>query len=200
MAAQTFGEMRAELVARGFAYLDTTRLNRFINEAYMELCELEAWPFVEKTSSSAAPITFTDMRQVLSVTDTINLTMLGPSDRRTLAMTGDLTTAGTPAWWYFEGDVMKVYPVATNTLSVRYLYVPALLSADADFPVVPDRFVYMILDGAAIKAYKDSDNFQNAASLRQEYDRGVAQMRETLLERNLDDPYVIVSVGDHTDA
>lgn len=199
--SQTFAELQTEFYARGYDYLaqdqaGQTRAKRWLNEAYLELCELADWPFLEGDITGAAPLTITDLRQVLSVTDATNKAQLWGADRRTLLDNySDLTLTGTPTQFYLEGSILKVYPASTTvTLSVRYLGIPVALSGATDKPVVPNQYQYLIIDGAVLRAMKDSDNFSGAKALQEHYDMGVGRMAQTYLARNLHNPDYIVSV------
>lgn len=190
------GTMRTELQARGVTDLSNSRANQFLNDAYHSLCEMEAWPFLETTASGSAPLTVSDLRAVLYVLDTSNDLQLAPGDARDLSYNDPdfATTTGSPNSYWIDGSAVKVYPVSTVTLSVRYLKVPADLSADGDTPVVPTRYHQLIVDLAQVKVLgRDRDNPELVAGLRQEVDRDLAQMRDTLLDRNYDSPdYILV--------
>ena len=202
-ASQTFLELQAEFYARGYDYLaqdaaGQTRAKRWLNESYLELCELADWPFLEADITGVAPLTITDLRQVLSVRDSTNRQQLWGDDRRTmLDRFEDLTITGTPTQFYLEGTILKVYPVQAVTLQVRYLAIPVALSGDTDEPVIPNQHQYLIIDGAVIRAMKDSDNFNGVAVLRAEYDVGVGRMMQTYLNRNLHNPDYIVRAPDY---
>lgn len=199
----TFLEMQTEFWARGFDYLSEdaagiTRTQRFLNEAYLELCEEEPWPFCESDEGGVAPLEIANLRQILSVnTDTANLINC---DRRTLAERyTDLTLKGTPLYWYLEGNDLHIYPVsATADVTVRCILAPTELSGDSDKTVVPSRYQSLIIDKAVIKGYKDSDDYRDLVpSLQAMYDRDVDRMRFALLHRNYQDSDTILSVGGH---
>jgi hypothetical protein len=77
---------------------------------------------------------------------------------------------------------VRAYPVtvATNT-TVYYLKVPADLSAGGDIAIIPTRFHDLIVDGAVLRAYMDSDNFQEAEQLQQIMAAKLENMRSALL-------------------
>lgn len=202
--SQTFLELQTEFYARGYDYLaqdlaGQTRAKRWLNESYLELCELADWPFLEADITGTAPLTITDLRQILSVRDSTNKTQLWGDDRRTmLDRFEDLTITGTPTQFYLEASILKVYPANTSaSLQVRYVAIPTALSVDADKPVIPNQYQYLIIDGAVIRAMKDSDNFNGVAVLRAEYDVGVGRMMQTYLNRNLHNPDYIVRAPDY---
>lgn len=195
---QTFGEMQTELYARGFDFLEddatgVTRAKRWLNEAYKELCDLADWPFTAATTTQAPPYTFTNLKNIETVYDTVtDLTLYGATRQNLTWWFGDLTQTGNAQYWYLDGEVLRVYPVSTNSLSIRYQSVPADLTLDANEPVVPDRFRYLIVDGAVIKGYKDTHNFEHLAALRNEYMAGVDAMFYSVLGRGAEQ-YVLQS-------
>jgi hypothetical protein len=196
VALATLADLRAEFSARGFNYLDdtgTTRQDQYINQAYLELCEEEPWPFLETTASGAAPLAIADLGSIASVVNSASNTVLFRSDRRTLLDAyNDLTTSGTPSWYYVtNGTTLNTYPVG-GTLAVRYWKVPVELQAVGDVPVIPQRYRNLIVDGAARRAYQDKDNFQAADAVEAERMRGVERMRQTLLEQDRFQPDTVV--------
>lgn len=194
--ATTLSTLRAELEDRGFNYLTTARIDRYINRAYNELCEAADWPFLQASQSGTSPQTITDVRQVLTVRDTTNNNSLDYWDRRILqrSVQEDLTTdTGSPYAWYWDSDgVVRSYPENSGvTLEIIYLKTPSLLVNTDDEVIVPDRYAYIIVDGAARKAYQDSDNFEAAGAIQQEWNLQVEQMRMNLMYRNLDSPTLV---------
>lgn len=192
----TLAEMRAEILARGFDYLTTARANLMLNQAYQELAEIENWGFLETSTSGAAPLTISDLRTVLSVTDsTQNNRKVTYADRRDLVDSyGDLTTTGAARHYFVDNGVVRTYPVG-GTLTVRYVKVPADLTLDADVPLFPARWHYLIVEGAVRRAYQDSDQFEAAEASRQEWGFQLDIMRGSLLDTNDDgvDRVVLVS-------
>ena len=195
LPSQTFLELQTEFYARGYDYLneDTagrTRAKRWLNEAYLELCEKSDWPFVEGDISGVAPLTITDLRQVLSVwDDTQNITIYH-KDRKWLRDTfGDLTFAGSCSWWYLEGTILKLYPADTGaSLRVRYLAIPPVMSADGDVPVIPNAYQHLIVDGAVLRGMKDSDNYADVRELRLSYEADIERMKANYMLQDLGDP------------
>jgi hypothetical protein len=96
---------------------------------------------------------------------------------------GDLTTTGTPMFYYVTSGVVNVYPAnTTDSLSVRYYKIQTDLSASSDVPLIPDRFRAAIVEYAAAKAYMDSDNPQMVAECRAAGDRIIERMRESQID------------------
>lgn len=188
-ATTTFLQLQTEFYARGYDYLNdagagVTRAKAWINQAYLELCDEDLWPFLLTTASGAAPLAIADMRAIQSVQNTANAgDVLAPFPEDELTDYYNLlTTTGVPDYFYLDDTTVRTYPVG-GTLSVRYWKVPALLSANGDIAVVPDRFANLIVDGAVRRAANDNENAQAAQLAEQERQKGVEQMRESLLYR-----------------
>ncbi len=197
MGTLNLGTARTELLARGFDYLSAARANQMLNWAGQELNDAALWPWDETTTTQTAPWSPTDLKAVLGVLDTTNRQQLDSIDRRTLVDSfGDTTTTGTAMWYYLEGDVLKVYPVSTNSLSIRYLKRFAALSADVDTPPWPAFLDDVWVDLAVLRAMKDDDSFdgQGYQSLKQIVDDRLDRVRMTVLSRTLDRPASIVEV------
>lgn len=198
--AYTFADLQTEFYARGFDYLNdagagTARAKQWINDAVHAICEEAAWPFLEATATGTAPLTISDLREVLYVVDTAQKLRLRHSDARDVVdLDPDVTTSGTPAIYWIDGlTTLKVWQTNTaNTLSVRYIKVPTDLSADADVPVVPARYRSTIIDIAAARALEDSSNHDEAARLRQVAALDIERMKDSLLDRAADDQDFIV--------
>ncbi len=179
-----FVTLRTELAARGFDYLSDTRQGYFVNRSYQEMAGAADYPWLESTATGVAPLSITDLRTIESVVDSTTTTRLSPLDRRNIMATDtDLTTVGTPSFYYLTtGSTVAVYPAnTTDTLSVRYWKVPTDLTADSDEPGFPARFHQLIVDGATYFAYLDSDNFEAAGSTYDFWLRGRKDMDEQLL-------------------
>ena len=196
--AMDFAELQAEFAARGYDYLESARAERYINQSYKSICNRGQWPFLLTTTTGTAPLTISDLRAVLNVVDTTTNTKLYHADRRHLIESVDtlLTTTGTPAYWYQESrTVVSVYPAnTTDTLSVHYLKVPATLTG-SDAHLIPDEFEDLIIDGAVIRALKDNDELDAAASLTQFYNESLREMMDALLSRAHDGPNYIIQTN-----
>lgn len=187
--AETLLTVRTEFEARGFTHLGDSRATRLINDAYQWLVKKALWPFREATSSGAAPLTIADMDVIASVVDTANGNQkLHPKDRRELVRRfQDLTTAGTPLYYYIEGgSVVKTYPVG-GTLSVRYWKNATALSGDSDPLIVPDSWVQLVIDRAAYRGLLDAENWAGAASIKAEIADALADMMLDQLAQQADE-------------
>lgn len=193
--------LRAEFVARGYDYVDsggTTRQDSFINRGYHRICEEADWPFLQIVASGTAPLSsLTDIREVIYVLDTTNNAELQGSTANDIAyLDPNVSTAGTPQYWWLDQDTIKVYPTsASASLSVRYVKVPTDLSSGSDTPVLPTRYHPLIVDAAVLEAAKDADDLNTLQVLQADYDRRIQEMKRTLLNRNHQGPDYIRPVN-----
>ena len=84
-----------------------------------------------------------------------------------------------------------VYPLPDAAYVIEYVYYkfPDDLSAFDDTMIVPDRFKYIIIDGAMVYMMRFRSNEQSAQIHQQKFDEGIKSMRRLLL----DDPLVMRS-------
>ena len=171
------------MAARGFTYLNDggaglTRLKRMIVDAMHDLDDSERWPYLAASTSGAAPLTVSDLDGVERVTQ--NQEPLQASSRDVLLeLYGDLTVAGTPAYYYLASPtVVSVYPASTASINVTYWKVGPDLSSGSDVPLMPDRFRSAIVERACAYAYRDNDDREMSAVCMAESDRIVQRMRE----------------------
>lgn len=188
-----FSQLRAELLARGFDYLATgDRDAHYINIAYLELCGLYLWPFLEESATGTAPLAISDLGTIEAVIDEdLQRELLPVEYRDLLAEYGDLSTSGTPEFYYVANPSgtlqVATFPVSTNTIGVQFYEVPAELTG-TDTPVVPARYHDLIVDLAVTKAYRDSDNHGAAEALQAHVDRRVLQMVNSLFTQQVQGP------------
>lgn len=184
----TLAELRTEVEERGFNHKSSARINLWINRAYKRICTRYPWFFLETTTTGSSPLTISDLRSVLSVVDTTNDSPLYYEDFRTIRdWDPELSANGAPSCWYLSAPtVIATYPTQAVDLSVRYVKAASDLSADADEPLIPEDFHYVIVDGAVGFAYRDSDNFDAAAAVDAEFEKGLQEMVDVLLTPNLD--------------
>lgn len=180
----TLGNLRDELYDRGYDYLNQdargrARATRWANEAYAELCLEEPWPFRLTTTTGAAPLEIDDVDKILTVVDADNVPLHEVTER--WLTTYDLTQTGTPLWFYRDSLTVRVWPVGTGSLTVRYYRLPPELVDAADETLVPARYMGTIVDAMVTRAAADRDNEKAAALADRMYQRGLALMRRQLL-------------------
>lgn len=186
--AMDLAALRVELYAP-YSYLNdggtqATRGDRFINQAYHELCDQAPWPFLETTSTGAAPLTISDLASVITVTDTDGV-VLDPIQYDPLRriVDGSLSETGTPGFYYVTGGtVVNAYPVPSASISVRYRKKPTDLSSASDVPLVPDEYRDIIALGALRRAALDNQAWETANGYRQEWDARLLDMVSSEIE------------------
>lgn len=152
-----------------------------INIAYLQLCGMYQWPFLEESAVGTAPLQITDLGTVEAVIVTSDSNReLVPAEWRWLVATyGDLSVDGTPEYYYVANPSgtlqVATYPESTETIGVQYFEIPAELTG-TDTPVVPARYHDIVVDLAVCMAYRDSDNHGAAEALQAHVDRRVGQM------------------------
>lgn len=193
------GDLRDEVQGRGFDFdfdVDNTRVDRWINRGYHRICDRHPWTFLETTTTGTGTVTITDLRAVYSVVDLTQDTALPYADIRTLReIDPGLDLQGQPEVWYMsDEDTIAIYPVNSATsLSVRYIKVPTDLSASSDTPIIPSRYHYLIVEAAVAYAYRDTDNFEAAGLVEDEFEKGLLEMGDAILTPNFDSPTDMVS-------
>lgn len=196
----TFKEIREEAIERGFNDFEqsSARLKRWVNQAYREITDAYAWPFLKASKEGTAPVTISDLGHVLSFTDKTNEFVLTFADERELNQIDPaIDETGTAQRWYRASETeLKVWPAdTTSTFLVKYVKTPAELKEDSDEPVVPKVYQDLIVDGTVIRLYKNRDNAEMARAVREEWREGLQRMRAQLLQPNLDGPRFVQRSG-----
>jgi hypothetical protein len=193
----TKGELIQEVVDRGYDYLSTARIGKFIDRAYRKVCSRYPWPFLETTAIASPPLELSDLGKVLSVN--ANEVALAGRDRRWLAATfPDLAETGTALYWYVENKTLKVFPTDTAQVTVRYIKRPAVLG-DSDTPLIPEEWQHLLVDFAVIHCLKDDDEGEEAKGLRAEWREELAEMAHAELGRNYSGNELVIRTGQPED-
>lgn len=192
-----FSTLQSEFYAHGFSDLNdagagVTRVKRWINEAYHMVCESHdgKWAFLETSSSGTAPVTVSDLKQIIHVTDSTTDRPLRFADAWTVEhLDPDKATVAAPMYYWLDGlSTLRVWPLnTTDTISIRYYKVPADLSANGDLPLVPTRYQDAILQFALAKAHRAKNNEEQARSCEIVAEVYIDRMRNTGLFRG-DEP------------
>lgn len=175
-----FSELKDELFARGTDYLEEdaagiARAERWINQAYRRILNLQAWPFLQAVATGPAGegyVQINDLRKIRYVVDLTNGPTSGrPLSRRTredLTLAGeDVDIEGTPESYFVEQGIFVQGWPRGGTIQVYYVKrVDPLTGTDS--PLFDEEYHDIIIDLAMMKAYKDSDNFEALAATKQE--------------------------------
>lgn len=186
-------EIREEVVASGAENIlkqagGEARINRWIQQAYREVCDFKPWPFLFAKKEGAAPLTVADLGHVQAVVDVVGRNELEPITINQLLL-GDPTQVGVgrPEYWFTEdGETIKVTPTSAG-LVVRVLYrkKPAVLE-DADEPIFDADYHDLIVTRVRVKVYKATDNLEAAAEMIKDYERERDAMVHALMKPNYD--------------
>lgn len=185
-------EIREEVVRSGAdAILNDeggeARINRWIQQAYREVCDYKPWPFLFDQAEGPAPLAIADLGHVVAVVDVSSRNPLEPITVNQLLL-GDPTQAGVgkPEYWYTEdGTTIKVAPSSTTTIRVPYRKVPVELG-DADEPIFAADYHDLLVTRVRVKVYRATDNFEAAAEILKDYERERDAMVHALMKPNYD--------------
>lgn len=186
-------EIREEIVQQGAENIlkapgGEARINRWIQQAYREICDHKPWPFLFDKVEGAAPLEVANLGHVVAVVDVAGRNELEPITVNQMLL-GDPTQTGTgrPEYWYTEdGKTIKISPLSAGLiLRVLLRQKPALL-ADDDEPIFDEDYHDLIVTRARIKVYKASDNLKAAAEMLTDFERELGNMVHALMKPNYD--------------
>ena len=199
----TLAQARAELQSRGLGMLSDSRSNQFLNDGYHEFNEYSAWPWLHKTTTGTAPLAIADLREALYVVDTtLQCELQGVDVRDVVDADPAQVSTGYPLYYYVDESsgtpTVKLWPTtATDTLSVRYLRVPADLSADGDTPVFPARYASLWVTLAQARALSQSQSDVSIAQqVKQAAYQDLQNAADLYLDRTHDSPQQQVMTSD----
>lgn len=184
-----FAQLQQDVFDSGLSYLNDAgngllRVQRWINQAYLEVAGLDSWPFLETDLTTVAPVTISDLSEVLVVLDTDNDVQLERADYASIStLYDDPTATGLPWYWYQSGNTLSVYPVSTAALQVRYIRTPTELASSGDTPVIPAEFHDLIVLGAWRRGLLDDSDAGDFNAVKAEWNERVQMMREKYLPR-----------------
>jgi hypothetical protein len=189
----TKAELVQEVIARGYKHVSPARIGGSLERSYQVICSRYQWRFLEADKAGVAPLVFTDLRRILSVT--ANEESLTGVDRRWLVSTyPDLTETGTATYWYLENQTLKTFPVDTAEVTTRYLKIPAALG-EADEPLIPSEWQYLMVDRTVVDLLRDNDEYEEARALKLDVEEGLREMVHALLKTNYQGPSLVVRTG-----
>jgi len=202
--AFTLADIKSAFYARGFDFLNdgstgATRALRFINDAMHLVDDMEAWQYLQASTTGTSPVTVSDLGRIESVTDVAHLNDLQYMPRANVTtLYGDLSLTSSVPTFYFVtgGNTVNTFPVSGVTLTVRYTKVAPDLSADSDVPLMPDRFRMAIVHYAAQLAFAESNVPDEAQLAGAAGDAVVERMREwNLFVQGVDGGQQLVTPG-----
>jgi hypothetical protein len=176
---------------------DSDPLLTWLNAAYHEFEDAVSWPFLETESNfvqSAADNDITlpaDYFRPIYLLDVTSKNKLSPWDSRKVARDiPDPTESGKPQVYYLiNTNVFRLWPVPDAALNMSLLYekfFPDLVN-DADVPLIPVRYHYAIVLGAAAYALMAESEEDRAGTARSLYDGFVDRATTKFGVRQLDE-------------
>lgn len=172
-------ELRQEVEDRGYDYMKPSRIELFIQRAYQQICSRYPWPFLETETTVKTPAEIANLGHILSVTDTATEFVLrGVSPQYILTYYINNEAGGTPFYWYLKNKQLNVFPASEDSIRVTYIMVAPTLS-EADEPLMPVEWQYLIVDQAV--AYCLKDNNESPLEQRNEVDEGITEMVHALM-------------------
>lgn len=182
-----FSDLTTELSDRGFSHLSPTRLGRYINRAMHRIDGMYRWPYREDSGIGIPPLIIATLGQVEAVTNQSqsDYPLVESSYKDLTEWFGDLTTSGTPIYWYrayVDGDpIIATYPISdTDTIGVQFWQIFADLTG-TNIPAMPTRYHPLIVDMAVMMAYRDMDAHAMAEAMRPEINQQILEMMEDML-------------------
>jgi hypothetical protein len=189
----------------GFADSDSELKLQAIQGAIWQIEGHKPWPFLETSvdldfngSSGTATNLPSDFRAALRVKD------LSTGDRITPVrlddaedhIGADYSAVGNPAFYYFEGGQMKVWPLppsSTGRARLKYIrWSTAVTEASAESAIlIPKYYHEAILYGALLRLLDSEDDPELSSRYQGHYDLRLLQMETTLFQLQFDRPDVI---------
>jgi hypothetical protein len=145
-------EARIAVEQRGFDYLSAPRIYVMLNAAKDTFEDVYDWPWLHGLTAGATPLTIPDLKLMRMVkTTTANDELLGLDARQAAMSMTNLAQAGTPEYWWLEGDQkLHVWPGDGAGVNVYYTRDSPALVLPADTPLIPARYHPLWIDYADI--------------------------------------------------
>ena len=214
----TLADLRSGLVDHGFADMAVARQDELINDAYLDICTREDWPFLFErqeipiaadTELVQLPSDFSTMQALVIEADGYPGSALEPMRPETAEKRfSDADTAtGVPTYYWIYGPSsiashagglpmnLKVWPMTdiAYTLTAIYIATPIALAGPTDVPVLPPEYQRTILMGALVNAYQLEDEIQMSQRQEQLLEKRLGMMRDLLMQQ-VDRPQVVIDV------
>lgn len=157
-------QLQASIQAKGYGTDTAAAQLDMLNSAYREVLGKRRWPFLEKQDATIPTVVGTASYSLAGITDFLHvdavrleitatkdfpeIDYLPPQEFRSLEHTD--RDNGTPAYWTFVNQVLRIYPAPDKvwTLRIDYAKRPPDLSAGGDIPVLPDAYHDILVWGA----------------------------------------------------
>jgi len=188
------GTLRAQV--RAIADVDATDvsdadINTYLNDSYQEAIGEEVWPFLLARSSFSAVASQSDYvvasaiaadvepNRILHVsTQGLKLRKIEIVDYLQIEPHGQSETTGVPvAWAVMENTKLVLWPTPTTTdeIQVIYLKVAPDLTQDANEPLFPARWHYILKWGGLSYVYQKIGDLDSQESARKFFSDAITQ-------------------------
>lgn len=162
-----------------------------LNAAYLEFIAAADWPllitssdlsFASGTDTASLPTGVSRVLNAHNLTEDERLLRVGNWET-IIELYPDETEDGTPAHYRVVGSDLRVFPIPDKAQAVRVHFYeqPSRLSADADTPVLPERYHEALVLGAVAAAHLDDGNTDQEERFRSRYKQFVNRARTEML-------------------
>lgn len=186
----------------GFADSDSGLKLQAIQGAIWEIEGLKPWPFLEASvdlnfdgSSGVATNLPADFRAALRLKDLLTGDRILPVrlDDAEDHIGKDYTEVGTPAFYYFEGGQLKVWPLpeaGSARLRLKYLRWSAAIteSSPESAILIPKYYHEAILYGSLLRLLDSEDDPELSVRFQGHYETQIERMSTTLFQLQFDRP------------
>lgn len=194
-------EILNEIDAHGFQDTDINEKLRAINASIHNITARKPWPWLHKVASltfdgtNPYPIIApSDSRAALKMIDTSNgrRVRYKSVDEIEEQYGNQLTSQGSPYFYYFEGTQLRVWqvPGATQTLRYRYIRIhPTVLQNDPESAILIPVYGHEAIVFRAIMRLADlEDDSEIAARFGGLFDQEMQQIEEAFVVQQFDTP------------
>lgn len=172
--------------------ITSAKITAFLNEALNQLETEGIWQWQEGTETLNAVVTNATLTpSSTNYARTVSLTIPGgdPLELKPIGFLDKLASAsGPPVFYGFWAGQILIRPVANASYSFthRYLKREVALASGSDTPLVPDRWIPIVIEYACCLAYRSINDAENAARCLSAYQDGIrrAQMAGDLKADN----------------
>jgi hypothetical protein len=195
-------DMYLTLDLHGFEDIEESDRDLLLNDVIQEICTEAAWPFLDSVITIDASVEV-DSDGLVSLPDPIsavrNLRQVDSPYTRARYLSEDdliehnidLTETGVPAYFYFVGENLYLWPIPTSgNYRIGVVLVHPDLDADSEAEdiLLPARHHRLIVLGMLYKLHSQEDDAENAAMFKQQFDERLMRMRQDLWKKQYDRP------------
>jgi hypothetical protein len=192
----TFKQIQDDVLERigNSAVEARVRVKRFVNEWHRRLCTEAGIGMVRDAETTLTLVAGTDeytlaaaIRRIRGIQDETRGTAL---DERSLEwmrqVDPDDSMSGDPQYYAMRSDrkiKLKPVPSGTQNLTIDYETRVVDLDDDADEPLIPEDFHYLLVLGARINEYEKNDDMGRMQAAQKEMGSGIGRMKFWIAQR-----------------